>query len=68
MAVLVLALVGLVGCAHEERLGAGGSPLTVADTKAVMRDLWSGHNFWIRNVVWTIRRTIAKRWIWPRRQ
>jgi len=51
MAVLVLAVVGLVGCAHEGRLGTGVSPLTVADTKAVLRDLWSGHNFWIRNVV-----------------
>lgn len=51
MAVLVLAVVGLGGCAHEERSGAGVSPLSVADTKAIMRDLWSGRNFWIRNVV-----------------
>lgn len=51
MAVLVLAVVGLGGCAHEERSGAGVSTLSAADTKAVMRDLWSGRNFWIRNVV-----------------
>jgi hypothetical protein len=50
-AALVFAVVGLGGCAHEERSGAGVSPLGVADTKAVMHDLWSGHNFWIRNVV-----------------
>lgn len=50
MAVLVLA-VGLVGCAHEWHSAADVNPLSVADMKAVMRDLWSGHNFWIRNVV-----------------
>jgi len=51
MAVLVLANVGLGGCAHEGRSGEGVNPLGAADLKAVMRDLWSGHNFWIRNVV-----------------
>ena len=51
MAVLLLAVVGLAGCAHEERSGAGVNSLGVADMKAVLRDLWSGHNFWIRNVV-----------------
>jgi hypothetical protein len=51
IAVLVLAVVGLVGCAHEWRSGADVNPHSVADMKAVMRDLWSGHNFWIRNVV-----------------
>ena len=39
-----------LGCAHQGRSGAGLNPLGVADMKAVMRDLWSGHNFWIRNV------------------
>ena len=51
MAVLVLAVVSLVGCAHEWRSAADVNPLSVADMKAAMRDLWSGHNFWIRNVV-----------------
>lgn len=51
MAVLVLAVVGLVGCAHEGHSGAGTNPHSAADLKAVMRDLWSGRNFWIRNVV-----------------
>ncbi|MDF0675276.1 MAG: hypothetical protein P0120_13195 [Nitrospira sp.] len=50
MAVLVLAVVGLVGCAYERRSVADVNPRSVADMKAVMRDLWSGHNFWIRNV------------------
>lgn len=51
MTVLVLAIVGLAGCAHEGRSGIEVNPRSVADMKAGMRDLWSGHNFWIRNVV-----------------
>lgn len=50
MAVLVLGVVGLVSFAHEGRSVAGAHPLSAADLKAVMRDLWSEHNFWIRNV------------------
>ena len=48
---LVLAVVGLVGCAHEWRSVADPHPATVADMKAVLRDQWSGHIFWVRNVV-----------------
>ena len=51
MAVLVLAVVGLVGCAHEPRAVEDANPARVADTKAILRDLWAGHIFWIRNVV-----------------
>ena len=51
IAVLILAVVGLVGCAHEWRSAEDVNPLSAADMKATMRDLWSGHNFWIRNVV-----------------
>ena len=50
MAILVFAVVGLVGSAHEGRSAAGGHPRSAADLKAVLRDLWSGHNFWLRNV------------------
>jgi hypothetical protein len=52
--VLVLAVVGLVGCAHEtQTVQAVGhaNPARVADTKTALRDLWAGHIFWIRNVV-----------------
>lgn len=52
IAVLVLTLVGLVACAHEPRTVGEANPTRVADTKAVLRDLWAGHIFWIRNVVW----------------
>ena len=51
MAMLVLAVVGLVGCAHEPRAIEDANPARVADTKAALRDLWAGHVFWIRNVV-----------------
>ena len=51
MAMLVLAVVGLVGCAHEPRAVEDANPARVADTKAALRDLWAGHIFWIRNVV-----------------
>jgi len=51
MAVVVLAVVGMLGCAHESRLAGDADPMRVADTKAALRDLWAGHIFWIRNVV-----------------
>ena len=51
IAVPVLAVIGLVGCAHESRAVGDANPARVADTKAAMRDLWAGHIFWIRNVV-----------------
>lgn len=51
LAVLVLAVVGLVGCAHEWSPVSDPHPATVADMKGVLRDLWSRHLFWIRNVV-----------------
>ena len=51
MAVLALAVVGLVGCAHESYKVTDADPTRVADTKAAMRELWAGHIFWIRNVV-----------------
>ena len=51
MAVVVLAVLGMVGCASESHVAAGANLADVADTKATMRDLWAGHIFWIRNVV-----------------
>src|SRR5262245_36340565 len=51
MAVLVLAMAGLLGCAHESRVVADANQIDLADTKAAMRNLWAGHIFWIRNVV-----------------
>lgn len=51
MAVLALAVVGLVGCAHEWGSVSAPHPATVADMQGVLRDQWSRHLFWIRNVV-----------------
>lgn len=50
-ALLALAVVGLGGCAHEWDSVAIPHPATVTDMKAVLRDHWSGHIFWVRNVV-----------------
>ena len=50
MAVLALAVVGLVGCTHEWGSVAAPHPATVADMQGVLRDQWSRHFFWIRNV------------------
>ncbi|TLY22673.1 MAG: hypothetical protein E6K66_07765 [Nitrospirae bacterium] len=51
MAVLVLALVGLVGCDSEPRTVGDANPARVAEMKQVLRDLWVGHIFWVQHVV-----------------
>jgi hypothetical protein len=51
IAAIMLAVVGLAGCAYDTRAVGDASPVSIADTKAAMRDLWTGHIFWIRNVV-----------------
>jgi hypothetical protein len=51
MAVLVLALVGLVGCDYEPRAVGDTNPVRVAEMKQTLRDLWVGHIFWVRHVV-----------------
>ena len=51
MALLAFALVGLMGCAHEWSSVSSPHPVTAADMQAVLRDEWSRHLFWIRNVV-----------------
>ena len=51
MALLVFTIVGLAGCAHEWSSASDPHPVTVADLKAVLRDQWSRHLFWVRHVV-----------------
>jgi hypothetical protein len=51
VAVILFAVVSMVGCAHESQVIGEANPARVADTKAALRDLWAGHIFWIRNVV-----------------
>jgi hypothetical protein len=50
MALLLTFIVGLGGCAHEMRTVSDPHPVTAADLQAVLRDEWSRHLFWIRNV------------------
>jgi hypothetical protein len=51
MAVLVLALIGLVGCDYESRAIGDAKPVRVAEMNQTLRDLWLGHIFMIQHVV-----------------
>jgi len=51
MAVLVLALVGLVGYEFESKAVGAVNPVRVAEMKQDLRDLWLGHIFLIQHVV-----------------
>jgi hypothetical protein len=51
MAVVVLALVGLVGYHYEVRAGEDANPLRVAEMQRTLRELWLGHIFMIQHVV-----------------
>lgn len=51
MAVLVLVLVGLVGCGFEPRAVGAANPTRVEEMKQTLRDLWVEHIFWVRHVV-----------------
>ena len=53
---LMLAVVGLAGCAHEWNSERAPHPVTAADLQAVMRNQWSRHHFWIRMSSWTTPR------------
>ena len=51
MAMLVLALVGLVGCDYEAQTVRGANPVRVAEMKQTLRDLWLGHIYWVQHAV-----------------
>ncbi len=51
MVVLVLALVGLVGCDQESRSVGDAKPVRVAEMQQTFRELWLGHIFMIQHVV-----------------
>jgi hypothetical protein len=51
LAVLVLALVGLVGGEYESRAVEEANPIRVAEMQKDFRDLWLGHIFMIQHVV-----------------
>lgn len=51
MAVLVFALIGLMGCDYESRTVGNAKPVLVAEMNQTLRDLWLGHIFLIQHVV-----------------
>ena len=51
IAVVLLTLIGLTGCAYDTRAVERIDSDRLAETRAAMRELWSEHIFWIRNVV-----------------
>jgi len=51
MAVLVVALVGLMDGNYASRAGADANPVRVKEMRQALRDLWLGHIFLIQHVV-----------------
>ncbi|RPH81131.1 MAG: hypothetical protein EHM80_03315 [Nitrospiraceae bacterium] len=51
IAVLVLALVGVVSHDYESRASEDANPVRVAEMQKTLRDLWLGHIFMIQHVV-----------------
>ena len=51
MAVLILALAGLVGSDGESCAAGDANPARAAEMKQTYRDLWLGHIYWVRHVV-----------------
>ena len=51
MAVLIFALVGLVGCNQESPAVGDAKPVRVAEMQQTFRELWLGHIFMIQHVV-----------------
>jgi len=51
MAVLLLALVGLLGGDYESRAAGDVSPVPAAEMRKTLRELWVGHIFLIQHVV-----------------
>src|SRR5512140_822140 len=51
MAVLLLALGGLVGCDDDSRAVGDTNPVRVAEMKQSLRNLWLGHIYWVQHAV-----------------
>ena len=51
IAVLVLSLVGLLGCEQEPRAVKDANPARVVEMQQTLRDLWLGHIFLVQHVV-----------------
>ncbi len=53
VAVLALALAGLVGCDFESHAAGAANPARVAEMKQTYRELWLGHIYWVQHAVLT---------------
>jgi hypothetical protein len=51
MAVLILALAGLVGSDGESHAAGEANPVRAAEMKQTFRDLWLGHIYWVQHAV-----------------
>jgi hypothetical protein len=51
MAVLVLALIGLLGYEFESRTIGDVNPARVSEIQRTLRDLWLGQIYWVQHVV-----------------
>ena len=51
IAVLVLVLIGLMGCNYDPQAGGDRKHASVIELQQNLRDLWVGHIFWVRHVV-----------------
>jgi hypothetical protein len=51
IAVLVLVLIGLMGCGSDPQAGGDRKHASVTELQQNLRDLWVGHIFWVRHVV-----------------
>ena len=51
IAVLVLVLIGLMGCGYDPQAGGDRKHASVTELQQNLRDLWVGHIFWVRHVV-----------------
>ena len=50
IAVLVLVLIGLMGCGYDPQAGGARKHASVTELQQNLRDLWVGHIFWVRHV------------------
>ena len=51
LALLVLALGGLVGCDYESRAAGDTNSVRVVKMKQSFRDLWLGHIYWVQRSI-----------------
>ncbi|MEI8014199.1 MAG: hypothetical protein WCH20_05095 [Nitrospira sp.] len=62
IAVLILALGGLVGCDYETRAVGGANSVRAVKMNQDLRDLWLGHIYWVQHaVLYNAAKSLAER-------